>query len=466
VTTPITYRDFAIDPAALELRRGGFRVPLTPQAVRLLVILVERRGEVVTRRELYALLWGEDRSVDVDRALNTLVRHVRRALGDDAWKPTHIQTYPGRGYRLQAEATAERSRAPRARARIARWLAWTALGATAAAGAFVISNGPAAAAPSIPDSIREEYLLARHLLDQPDVDQRARAATLLVDAVRRAPDFAPLHAELAFSHAWGGRWAEADAALATSMSLDSTVARAWLAGSFVALVRDWDWAAAEARLNRAIALQPDDAELLTSLGFVLATAGQRDRAAAVLDRARALDPVSAIVVADVGQVYRYIGREAEAADACARANAMSGDPTFALRCVLDARRALGDLVGARDAAGRIVTAASGDSTVVFGSGWVPDEVALGRFDRWAAGEAGRQVVAGNYPPFSAALALARAGRAADAIGALGRVAQSRGLGFVTATVDPTFAPLRGDPAFRRLVEPLVRGGAAKPGHGG
>ena len=45
VKPPIAYRDFTIDPAALELRRGGARIPLTPQAVRLLLILVERRGE-------------------------------------------------------------------------------------------------------------------------------------------------------------------------------------------------------------------------------------------------------------------------------------------------------------------------------------------------------------------------------------------------------------------------------------
>jgi DNA-binding winged helix-turn-helix (wHTH) protein/Flp pilus assembly protein TadD len=467
VNTPITYRDFTIDPVALELRRGGARIPLTPQAVRLLLILVQRRGELVSRQELYGLLWGTDHSVDVDRALNTLIRHVRRALGDRAEDPVHIFTYPGRGYRLQAEIPVPRATNPRAGSLFGRWLSWASLSATAVAAAMVLATtGRSVSDRSIPESIREEYLLARHLLEQPDIDQRARAATLLTDAVRRAPDFAPLHADLAFSLAWGGRWAEADSALATALSLDSTVARAWLAGSFIALVRDWDWAAAEARLHRAIARQPDDAELLASLGFVLATAGRRDSAAAVLGRARALDPVSAIVVADIGQVYRYIGRDADAADACERANAMSDVPSFALRCVLDASRALGDLSGAREAAGRIVAAASGDSVAVLGGASVPDETALRRFDRWAAGEAGSQIAAGRYTPFAAALALTRAGRAGDAVDALRRVASARGLGFVTATVDPTFATLRRDPAYLRLVEPLVRGGAAVPGHGG
>lgn len=78
----------------------GARVPLQPQPSRLLALLLAKPGEVVTRDEIRALLWGDEVNVDFDRSLNFCVARLRAALGDTAAAPQFIETLPTRGYRF------------------------------------------------------------------------------------------------------------------------------------------------------------------------------------------------------------------------------------------------------------------------------------------------------------------------------------------------------------------------------
>ena len=77
-------------------------VRLQPQPLKVLVVLVERAGELVTREELKQALWGEATYVDFERGLNFCISQVRAALGDSADAPVYIQTLPRRGYRFVA----------------------------------------------------------------------------------------------------------------------------------------------------------------------------------------------------------------------------------------------------------------------------------------------------------------------------------------------------------------------------
>lgn len=92
---------FEADPAAGELRRSGQRVNVQDQPFRLLVLLLERPGEVVSRDEIRQTLWG-DTFVDFDEGLNTAIRKLRDALGDSAPNPRFVETLPRRGYRFIA----------------------------------------------------------------------------------------------------------------------------------------------------------------------------------------------------------------------------------------------------------------------------------------------------------------------------------------------------------------------------
>ena len=86
-----------------ELRKGGTRVKIQDLPLRLLSVLAEQPGQVVTREELQKRLWPEDTFVDFEDGLNTAVRKLREALGDDPEKPRYIETVPRRGYRFIAE---------------------------------------------------------------------------------------------------------------------------------------------------------------------------------------------------------------------------------------------------------------------------------------------------------------------------------------------------------------------------
>ncbi len=93
---------YECDFRAGELHKNGIKVRLSEQPFRLLTILLERRGELVTRQELRELLWPNDEFGDFDDGLNTAINKVRSALDDSAENPRFIETVPRRGYRFIA----------------------------------------------------------------------------------------------------------------------------------------------------------------------------------------------------------------------------------------------------------------------------------------------------------------------------------------------------------------------------
>jgi len=93
---------FEVDRKAGELRRSGERVRLQDQPLQVLLTLLERPGEVVTREELRGRLWPDDTFVDFEHSINTAVRRLRDALGDTAESPRYVETVARRGYRFLA----------------------------------------------------------------------------------------------------------------------------------------------------------------------------------------------------------------------------------------------------------------------------------------------------------------------------------------------------------------------------
>jgi Tol biopolymer transport system component/DNA-binding winged helix-turn-helix (wHTH) protein len=98
----IRFGNFEVDTHASELRRGGIKIKLSGQPFDVLVALLEKPGQVVTREELHDKLWSQGTFVDFEHGLNKAVNKVREALGDDADNPRFIETLPRRGYRFLA----------------------------------------------------------------------------------------------------------------------------------------------------------------------------------------------------------------------------------------------------------------------------------------------------------------------------------------------------------------------------
>lgn len=96
---------FEADLDSGELRKSGIRIRIQAQPFRILRMLLERPGEVVTREEIQQRLWGHDTVVDFDHSLGTAINKIREALGDSAESPRFIETLARRGYRFIAPVT-------------------------------------------------------------------------------------------------------------------------------------------------------------------------------------------------------------------------------------------------------------------------------------------------------------------------------------------------------------------------
>ena len=94
--------EFEVDLRCGEVRRNGDKIKLQERPFQILAALVERPGDVVTREEIRQKLWPSDTFVDFEHSINTAVKKLREALGDDAENPRFIQTLPRYGYRLIA----------------------------------------------------------------------------------------------------------------------------------------------------------------------------------------------------------------------------------------------------------------------------------------------------------------------------------------------------------------------------
>jgi TolB-like protein/DNA-binding winged helix-turn-helix (wHTH) protein len=89
-----------VDVSRYELTVNGKRVKLERQPMDLLILFVCKKGDLVTREEIIDKLWGKDVFVDVDSSINSAVRKIRTALGDDPGQPRYLETVVGKGYRF------------------------------------------------------------------------------------------------------------------------------------------------------------------------------------------------------------------------------------------------------------------------------------------------------------------------------------------------------------------------------
>ena len=96
----LRFGPFEVNPQSGELQKSGIRIRLSGQPIRILLILLERPGQVVSREELRQQIWGDGTFVDFEGGLNAAINKLRRALSDSAENPRYVETIPSRGYRF------------------------------------------------------------------------------------------------------------------------------------------------------------------------------------------------------------------------------------------------------------------------------------------------------------------------------------------------------------------------------
>ncbi len=179
---------FAVDVRTGELTSAGRRTPLREQPLQLLLALLERPGELITRDELTRRLWPADTFVDFDRGLNKAMNHLRDALSDSAEHPQFIETLPRKGYRFIAPVTQDpqdveqaADGAPPTPSRTRVWLA-VAAGVVAAIGIAIAADvrGPRswmASRRAAPHITSLAVIPLENLSDDPEQDYFADGMT-------------------------------------------------------------------------------------------------------------------------------------------------------------------------------------------------------------------------------------------------------------------------------------------------
>lgn len=468
---------FEFDADAGELRRQGRIVRLPPQPARLLARLVEQPGVLLTRDALCRDIWPEDLHVGFDNGLNFCVNQVRRALGDSAVGARYVETVPRRGYRFIAPVehvqtppnvalappTAEPDLIDGAQpiaTPARRRHGWTTLLVAvivAPVGALLVSRGPEGAARTSPGALRragpavenvafDPYLKGLQRLTAAGPDAAREAARWLHDAAARVPNEPRIEVALAEALIRTGDAAGAVAAANRAIAVDASNAAAYAARSR-AFVQQWNWRAARADLERALALAPGVAAHHEQAAMFMATQARPDEAVGEMMAALAIDPLSTSINGDVGWYQLLAHRPDEALRYCGRAIELDPKASGAWACMFEAYVQKGlepqafdarlvqmkrsGAPAARLTAARRVFAAEGLR------GWLRREADA--------------VARGGADDFTIAIARARAG---DVVGALDRLerlyaARSRTLASLHAT--PAFDILRGDPRYRALL---------------
>ena len=406
---------FEIDCRSGELRKHGLKIRLAEQPFRILLLLLDRRGEVVTRDEIRRALWPADTFVDFDAGLSSAVRKLRDALGDSAAQPLFIETVPRRGYRFIAPVVpsdqppdaviGQLSGSPRHAMRLA---AMVGVGVIAlAAVAFTEMRRP-----HVSPAADALFLKGVTAMGRENVEGFQAAAAYFEQATRLQPGFAAAYAWLGQSQlqlVYAGQFAprdvipRADLAARQALELDDRLALAHRVRA--SILSDYYWqpdagrreakraAQLEPASSREAAADPLSAQGALNAGMRLRDRGQFDRALEEFRRASTLNPQLARVQYQIGVTYALMGRWREAVEAlqCAvqispdntrfiayqgYAAAMAGQPEEARRILQDLRdrsrrqyvsayglAAIYDALGDRDAAAAALERAYEDHAV-------------------------------------------------------------------------------------------------------
>jgi len=292
---------FEVDVRAGEIRKSGLRIRLQEQPFRLLRMLLDPPGAVVTRDQIRQALWPGDTFVDFDHSLNNAVNRLRTALGDSADNPRFIETLSRHGYRFISPVEAAAPPRPLQPAPPRRrWMSIAAVTiaacviAAAALGgtewrrrierAALTGHAHPATAASVNAQAYEKYLEGRfHALRENRQDNDA-AIALLTQAVEIDPSFAAAFAELARTYAV--RW-----------SYLTPQEPVWQEKAFVAV-------------EKALALAPDLPEAHLTRGMLLWTHANHfphDQAAQEFRRALAVKPNLDEAHHQLALIYLHIG---------------------------------------------------------------------------------------------------------------------------------------------------------------
>jgi DNA-binding winged helix-turn-helix (wHTH) protein/tetratricopeptide (TPR) repeat protein len=477
----VTFGPFRLDLGSGDLYRSGIAVRLQPQPSKLLVLLVERAGEVITRDDIRRRMWGTDTFVDFDQSVNFSIRQIRAALHDNASAPCYLETLPRRGYRFIAPVeivpdepigTSLPAGVVGAASRPHRWqrpaiLAFAVVIVAGAGASFAFRQARLTVSAAGHSRARQQVELGRFFLNKVTHADTLTALDYFQAGTREDPAYAPAYAALADAYNQLGTVFVAGKppdnvrllairAATQAIQIDPNLSEAHVSLASAAL-HELDWERAETSVRRAIELNPQYAPAHEVYATYLIA--QRRFGDAISEARRGLDlePVS-LRARHMVAWSLYFDRQYDAAIRELR-TILQMDATFARaqwrlgQVLLVAGRydeALSNLqVAATNT--RRAPAAVGLLAMAYGALGQHTE-ARGIVDELAE-RSGTQYV----PPGASTLAYLGAGDKGRAIDELERVYADRDGYAIYINVDPLMDSLRDEPRFQALCRKLMLG---------
>ena len=277
----ILFGEFELDAANFELRRGTVRIKLERIPMELLILLERNNGRLVQRTEVVEPVWGKGCFLEADSAINTAIRKVRRALGDNPKHPVIINTIPGRGYRFVASGTKQ----------------------------------------DAPQNAKALYAKGLHFWNRKTPDSYLEAIRLYQESIDIDPNYALPYLGLAKAWIMFGIhglqpahhvYPRARAAAAKALELDSGLAEGHAAMADVIKGYDRDWVGAENHYLRALEIDAGCGLAHQWYANLLSITGRHDEALRHALEARTLEPLSVGATGFVGFTYFRARRYQEA----------------------------------------------------------------------------------------------------------------------------------------------------------
>jgi DNA-binding winged helix-turn-helix (wHTH) protein/tetratricopeptide (TPR) repeat protein len=479
-----------INLSSRELIRDGECVQVQARGFDALLLLVQKRSEVVSKAELLATIWPG--TYVEESNLPVMISAVRRAIGDDGRNQKYIQTVSKFGYRFVGEVTEIRKAEPAdttvggpgfdhpaLKRRYARFSVVAGFAATAlAAGVLVYrlngNSGVGHLAASQPRAVfggtaeswrassRSEaemwYQKGRYAWNLQTKGGFLQSIEYYQKAITQDPGYAPAYAGLARSYvilpSYSAQpdYERARAAALEAVSLDDGLADAHISLGVVLLIGDRNFERAEREFRRAIALDPHSSLAEGQLALCLAAVGQTEESVTHARRAKALDPLSVRAATDLGIVFYDSRRFSEAASEFEevlkldpyyyRAEFHLGKTYLSLGRFDDARRVLAEASILPDhdpAVDGLMAEAKARGGDIDGA-----KAILAALEQRART---------NYvDPIGIAFATIALGRLDDTLIYLRKARHERTIGAVFLKVEPCWDALRGNPEFRKIAD--------------
>ncbi len=328
----IRFGVFELDTRTGELRRNGMKVRLPIQSFKILQLLLDRPGELVTRDELRQRLWTSGTVVEFDLGLNSAIRKLREALEDSADNPRFVETLPRRGYRFIASVQPARRNLqavsatplPTTSGVRVRWR-WTAGGQVLAVflATLVLFSGRNSwqPGPGVDPEAYDTYLKGLSVAGGGTYEGFRSAVVYFEAAVARQPDFAAAYAALAqaqhqflFVGPLSPRdtTPKAEMAARKALELDQALAQAHRTLGSILHHFHWRWEEGDREFRRARELSSTVADSYSAGVPALIRAGRFDEAIGLSERARKNDPLSFNAFINVASANRAAGQYQQA----------------------------------------------------------------------------------------------------------------------------------------------------------